>query len=104
MIIFGIADRDDILRIDMHIFKHDAKPGRFIYPGGQNHDGTFVEDHLQLEPEFFDQLDHQSLVGFARSDNGATDRKRWARASPSFWASAVEAGGQRSLLKLSEGR
>ena len=95
MVVLGVADADDVVRRDLELLERGHEPRRLVDAGRQDHDGAFVEDHLQLEAELADRFEHGRLVRLARRDDDLADGERRD-------AALAQSGEQRRRRRLRE--
>ena len=62
MIVLRVADRDHFVRRHAEVAQRELRSGRLVDAGGQHHHRFAIEDHLQLEAELADRLDHQRFL------------------------------------------
>ena len=62
MIVFGVADRDDVQRRQFERLQGRGQSGRLVDAGGQAHHRALVEDDLPLEAELLDRIEHLGLI------------------------------------------
>ena len=73
MVIFGIADADDVVAGEFQFGEGAIESCHLVDAGGQHHDGAFVEDDLQFEPELTDAFENRDLVRMPGSDDYVAD-------------------------------
>lgn len=65
LIVLRVADRDHVVRRNIQFGEGRLQAARLVDAGRQHHDGSLVEDDLQLQSEFPDGLEDRGLVGGA---------------------------------------
>jgi hypothetical protein len=68
------------------------EPGALVHPGGKNHHGALVVDHLQLQSLFLDGFQDGRIVWLDGGDNHLADGEGYA-----FFAQRIEKRGWRRL-------
>jgi hypothetical protein len=76
VIIFDVADTDDVVGRKMQFLERDGKAAAFVDAGRKNHDGILVEDDLKLEIHFANDFEGGGFVGMPSSEDTFTDGKR----------------------------
>ena len=76
MIVLGVADGHAVVRRQAQLVERGGQTGRLVHARGQDHHGALVEDHLALEAELPDHVQHDRLVRLARGDDDAADGQR----------------------------
>jgi hypothetical protein len=66
MIVLGVAHTHRVVRRKPQLFERGGEPGRLVDPGRQHHHRTLVEDHLALQPQLANHLEHGRLVRLPR--------------------------------------
>src|SRR5579871_4551366 len=101
MIVFRIADGDDVVRRELKFLECFSQAGRLVDARGQHHDRVLVEDHLQLQPKVANRLQYHGLMG----SKGPDDRLTHAHSSNTPLAKSLHEflgwrGSQKILLAL----
>ena len=76
MIVFGIANAHGVVDGELQAFERTLEAGGFVHPGRQDHHGPLVEDHLKLETEIANHIQHDGLVGLPGRHDHVADGQR----------------------------
>ena len=76
MIVFCVADPDDIERRQAQPRERGGQAARLVDPGREHHHRPLVEDDLQFQPEVANCLEHDGFIRLPRCDDAAADRER----------------------------
>jgi hypothetical protein len=76
MVVFPVADPDDIQRRQFQSGERRDKAARFVDAGREHHHCPLVEHNLQLEPEIANCVEDNFFVGLPRRNNAAAHRER----------------------------
>src|ERR1035438_503595 len=74
MIVFGVAQSNDIVGRKPQFGHGGLKPGSFVYAGGQYHHRSFVEYDLKLEAEIANGIQYDILMRLPRRHDAASHR------------------------------
>ena len=75
MVVLRVAHPDRVVRRQSERLERGCQPRGLVDAGRQHHDRALVEDHLQLESEIANRLEHRCLVGLPRRHDHATHRQ-----------------------------
>jgi hypothetical protein len=82
MIVLRVAHAHGVVGREFQRGQRGLQARRLVYAGGQRHHGALVENHLQLQPQFADALEHDVFVRLLRGDNHPAGREVFHAALP----------------------
>lgn len=76
MVVFGVAHPGHVVGGKPELGERGIEPAGLVHARGEHDDGALVENHLQLEPEPTDDVEHGRLLRLPRGDDPAAHRER----------------------------
>jgi hypothetical protein len=76
VIVLAVANTHRVVRRKLELGECRVESGCLVHARRQDHDGSLVEDDLELEPQLADGFEHPHFLGFSRRNNDLANRKR----------------------------